>query len=275
MKETKTIWGYILVIAEVLLISYLDYVKAKDYISLDVFYCLPIIQAARVSAIRTKRRSDSHAPDVIAVVAAVAWSTAEAAIIWPSFPLFAYVLNVLSRSITFAVVGRVVAKLMKEKIRGGKDALTDLFNRIEFFERFGIEQSRSERSRKPYSVLFIDVDQFKNLNDTLGHQVGDEALKSVAEILRNNSREADIVCRFGGDEFALLYPGMDESACTMLVNRIKLESSREFRNQGWPITLAIGHVTETGKLHSPDKILRTAYKKMYSTKSNSWLDKVA
>ena len=261
--------------AEVLFISYLDYVKAKDYISLDVFYCLPIIQAARFSAIRTKRRSDSHAPDILAIVAAFAWSTAEAAIIWPSFPLFAYVLNVLSRSITLAVVGRVVAKLMREKLHGDKDALTGLFNRNEFFERFEIEQSRSERSRKPYSLLFIDIDQFKNLNDTLGHRAGDEALKSVAEILRNNSRETDIACRFGGDEFVLLYPDMDTSACTMLVNRIKLESSREFRNQGWPITLAIGHVTETGKLHSPDKILRAVYKKMYSTKSTSWLDKVA
>jgi len=274
MKETYTRWGLVLVVAEVLLISYLDYVKAKDYISLDVFYCLPIIQAARFSAIRAKRRSDSHAPDVIAVVAAVAWSTAEAAIIWPSFPLFAYVLNIVSRSITFVVVGRVVAKLMKERRRGEKDPLTDLYNRIEFVERLGIEQSRSERSRKPYSLLFIDVDQFKNLNAILGQTVGDEALKVVAEILRNNSREADVVSRFGGDEFVLLYPGMNEDACAMLVNRIKLESSMEFRNRGWPITLAIGYATETGKHQSPDSVLRIAYKRMYSEKSSSWLDEL-
>jgi diguanylate cyclase (GGDEF)-like protein len=266
IKKVNLLQGFILVVAEILIIAYLDYVKAQDYISLDVFYCLPVIQAARLGAVHAMRRSDSHVPDVIAIVAAVAWSAAEAAIIWPDFPLSVLALNVFTRSVTFTVIGRVVAKLMRERARGRRDALTHLYNRLEFFERFEIERSRSERSGKPYSLLFVDIDRFKNLNDELGHLVGDEALKLVAEVLRENSRAADTACRFGGDEFALLFPETDEATCTMLVNRIKLESAREFLQQGWPISLSIGHVTETGKRHSADQIVHMADARMYASK---------
>lgn len=265
-KQKHLFWNLLLVVAEVLLITFLDYELAETYYSFDVLYCLPVIQAARLGAIQALRRSDTLLPDLVGIFSAIAWSLAEAAITFPIFPLNALALNMFTRSVTFTVIGRVVAKLWREREYARKDVLTELANRLELFERFEIEQLRSERSGNPYSVLFIDIDQFKVLNDNHGHHVGDDALKKLADILRENSRKVDTVSRFGGDEFALLLPETDEQSCEMLVSRIKMASEREFQSRGWQISLSIGHVTETGKKRSIDEILREADEKMYLIK---------
>ena len=257
---------FLLVVAEVLLIAYLEYKEATSFISLDVLYCLPVIQAARLGAIHAMRRSDSQAPTIAAILIAVVWSTAEAAIVWPLFPLKALALNVFTRSVTFTVIARVVAKLWKEREFGRRDMLTKLSNRVEFFERFETEQSRSERSGHPYSLLFLDIDQFKILNDDQGHHVGDQALKKLADILRDNSRRIDTVSRFGGDEFILLFPETDEQSCEVLANRIKFAAEKAFQQEGWQISLSMGHTTATGKQLSVDEMLHQADARMYSAK---------
>jgi diguanylate cyclase (GGDEF)-like protein len=265
-KTNSTVWRFILVVAEILLITYFDYKVAATYFSLDVLYCLPVIQAAQIGAIRSMRRSDKQTSTIIGVLAAVAWSVAEAAIIWPSFPPIAFAMNVFTRSVTFTVLGRVVAKLWKEREYSRKDTLTELANRLEFNERFQAEQLRSERSGNPYSLLFIDIDQFKKLNDQHGHHVGDKALKAVAEILTDNSRSVDTVARIGGDEFVVLFPETDEYICDVLVQRIQSASDNKFKDEGWSISLSIGHTTETGKTRSADEVLHDADKNMYAVK---------
>lgn len=261
--------NFSLIVAEVLLIAFVSYMEAGTYYSFDVFYCLPIIHAARLSSIRALRRSDTQTPAVIGTFAAIAWTSAELTAVFPDYPLGAWVLNTFVRSVTLTVIGRVLAKLWREREFSRKDMLTDLANRLDFLERFEIEQSRSERSGKPYSLLFMDIDQFKALNDEHGHHAGDEALKALSGILRENSRRGDVISRFGGDEFALLFPETDESSCQVLVNRILLATETEFKNKGWPIALSIGYVTETGMQKSIDELLREADKKMYSMKKDS------
>ncbi len=264
--QKNMFWRFLLVAAEILLITFLDYKVAGSYYSLDVIYCLPIIQAARIGAIRSQRRSDTQMSALVGVISAVAWSFAEAAVVWPHYPLGAFAMNIFTRSVTFTVLGRVVAKLWKERDYSRKDALTDLANRLEFTERFEAEQLRSERSSRPYSLLFIDIDQFKMLNDNHGHRVGDAALKVLSGILRDNSRSVDTVARIGGDEFVLLFPETDEYICGILVKRIQLASANKFQTEGWSISLSIGHVTVTGSERSFDEILHEADEKMYSIK---------
>ena len=267
---TNSLFGrFLLVVAEVLLIAYLEYKEATSFISLDVFYCLPVIQAARLGAIHAMRRTDTQTPTIAAILIAIAWSSVEAAIIWPNFPLKAFALNVFTRSVTFTVIARVVAKLWKEREFGRRDMLTSLSNRAEFFEKFEIEQLRSERSGQPYSLLFIDIDRFKMLNDSLGHHTGDKALKELSDILRDNSRRVDSISRFGGDEFALLFPETDEPSCKMLTNRIKRTAEKSFQEKGWDISLSTGHVTATGKKLSADEILHLADTRMYAAKRDS------
>lgn len=265
-KRASVFFGFFLVITEILLIAWLGYEVAGTHYALDVFYCLPVIQAARLGAIHALRASDTQLPVAIAIVVALVWSMAEAAIIWPHFPLSAFVLNVFTRSVTFTVIGRVVAKLWKEREYARKDELTSLANRVEFFDRFEVEQLRSERSGNPYSLLFIDIDNFKMLNDNQGHHVGDAALKMLADILRENSRRVDTVSRFGGDEFVVLFPETNERSCEMLVGRIDLAANQEFQKQGWPISLSIGKITETGGNLSVDEILIEADARMYAAK---------
>lgn len=260
------IWRFTLIFAEIMLITFLDYKVTELYYSLGVLYCLPIIQTAHTSAVRALRRSDSRAPVIIGSFSAIAWSVAEAAVIWPLFPLSALAMNIFTRAITFTVLGRVMAKLFREREYSRKDPLTGLANRLEFFERFEIERLRSERTGEPYSILFIDIDQFKILNDTRGHHVGDEALIALSDILSENSRKLDTASRIGGDEFVLLFSSTDEKTCQSLTARIMLASEKMFRERGWPISISIGFVTDTGKKRSVEELLREADEKMYSLK---------
>lgn len=259
-------WSFLLIVSEVLLITFLDYEVNGTYYSLDVLYCLPVIQAARIGAIRSLRRSDTQISTLVGVISAVAWSLAEAAIIWPHYPLGAFAMNIFTRSVTFTVLGRVVTKLWTEREYSRKDVLTGLANRLEFIERFEAEQLRSERSGSPYSLLFIDIDQFKMLNDNHGHYVGDTALKIVSGVLRDNSRNVDTVARIGGDEFVLLLPETNEYICEILVARIISASEKKFKTKGWSISLSIGPVTETGRTRNIDEILHEADEKMYLIK---------
>lgn len=259
-------WRFVLVVIEILLITILDYKMAGAYYSLDVLYCLPIIQAARIGSIRSLRQSDTQMSALVGVIAAVAWSIAEAAVVWPDYPLPAFTMNIFTRSITFTVLGRVVARLWKERDYSRKDALTGLANRLEFTEKFATEQMRSERTSRPYSLLFIDVDHFKMLNESLGRRIGDAALKGLSGILSGNSRNIDTVARIGEDEFAILFPETDEYICRVLVMRIRSASEKKFKNEGWPIALSIGHVTVTGGQRSFEELLHEADEKYIHAK---------
>ena len=259
-------WKLVLVVAEIVIITLVDYAIVGSYYSLDVLYCLPVLQAARLGAIHAMRKSDTLIPTYIAVFTGIVWSLAEA-MIMPNFPMSAFLLNAFSRSVTFTVIARIVTKLWIEREYGLRDILTNLDNRAEFLKRFEIEQLRSVRSSKSYSVMFIDIDQFKDLNDKFGHSTGDEALKNVADVLRKNSRKIDILARVGGDEFALLLPETDQIGCDLIQQRIKIDADTEFQNQGWPISLSIGCVSETGGKRSIQKILHDADQIMYSIKN--------
>ncbi|HQR51152.1 MAG TPA: GGDEF domain-containing protein [Methylophilaceae bacterium] len=259
-------WRYLLVTLEVLGITLLNYWMAGTYYSFEVLYCLPIIQTAHLSSLRARRSSDKYLADFFGILSAVVWSLGEAAIAWPDFPMLALGLNIFTRSVTLAVLGRVMTKLWRDRAYSRKDALTELANRLALFDRLEIEQTRSMRSGHPYSLMFIDIDQFKRLNDNQGHHTGDAALKVLAHVLLENSRTVDTVCRFGGDEFVLLFPETDEEGCSVLSRRISSAAALEFWKKGWPISVSIGYTTEIGKNRSADELLRAADQKMYLLK---------
>ncbi|MDX8386068.1 MAG: GGDEF domain-containing protein [Gallionella sp.] len=258
----------ILVVGGTTFITYLEFQAAGSYYSIDALYCLPIIQAAHLGALRSKRSTDSYFTISAALLIAIIWSTVEMVIVWPNFPLIAYVFNIFSRALIFTVIGRVVTRLWKEREYAHKDALTKLGNRYEFFERMELEMGRSERSSSPYSLLFIDIDNFKKLNDSQGHNVGDQALVGLAEILTESTRRIDTVTRFGGDEFVILLPDTEGQFCNVLVNRIRASAESDFEAHGWPISLSIGQVTEVGRRRSIDEILLDADNEMYLDKKS-------
>lgn len=102
-----------------------------------------------------------------------------------------------------------------------KDALTGLLNRRAMERALKRELSRSKRYRSPLSVAFIDLDDFKKINDTLGHDSGDEVLVHVAETLRKMSRQSDVISRFAGDEFVIILPETSAEEASSLIGRIQ------------------------------------------------------
>jgi diguanylate cyclase (GGDEF)-like protein len=144
-----------------------------------------------------------------------------------------------------------------------KDALTDLYNRRYFFYRLNSEIERAKRYGRTLSLLFLDVDDFKKFNDSHGHLVGDDLLRSLARILRANIRrsdekpsyEVDIACRYGGEEFVIILPESVASqgviAAERLRNRIEADGAvavaerirEHVEKAGWeamPVTVSIG-----------------------------------
>jgi diguanylate cyclase (GGDEF)-like protein len=265
----------VLIVAEVILISFLNYAVVSHsptvysrYISLDVLFCLPVIEAAHLTSIRAKRRYDSKIPIYVGITLALVWSATEVAISWPNLPFVVFVLNTFTRSVIFTIIGRVLIKLWREREYARKDMLTGLANRVELLERLEIEQMHSERSGRPYSLLFIDIDRFKALNDTNGHLIGDEALKVFAFILRSCSRKVDVAARIGGDEFVLLLIDTDEQICDVMMKRIETSAKQAFEERSWPISVSIGKTTKIGKTKDVDWIIRLADENMYQAKKN-------
>lgn len=101
------------------------------------------------------------------------------------------------------------------------DELTGLMNRRGFYERFELELERCRRSGAPMALAMLDVDHFKTLNDTYGHLAGDVVLKALGELLLQNVRKTDAVCRYGGEEFVLLLPGTSQGAALELLERMR------------------------------------------------------
>ena len=154
------------------------------------------------------------------------------------------------------------------------DALTGIANRRRFDETMTLEWQRGQRDRQPLSLLLVDVDHFKQYNDTYGHPAGDLALKKVAAVLTEQlKRPADLVTRYGGEEFAIILPETD-SAGAMSVARAclrHLENLQIANEKAAPygvLTMSIGVHTEVpGKQSTPEQLIASADRALYAAKA--------
>jgi diguanylate cyclase (GGDEF)-like protein/PAS domain S-box-containing protein len=150
------------------------------------------------------------------------------------------------------------------------DALTGLANRAVFMEAVQREIARAKRGAKSFGVLYLDLDQFKDVNDTLGHPVGDELLKAVAARLCANTRSADLVARFGGDEFAVMVTDISEQTdAAVIANTIIVAMDAPFVIEGNDIHSGVSIGISLFGADEPDKetILSRADIALYRAKS--------
>jgi diguanylate cyclase (GGDEF)-like protein len=243
-------------------VGYLDYATGVD-ISFSIFYLVPVSLAAWYLG---------NFPGLMtAVVSAAVWMAMEMLGGHVTHPPWAPYWNAAVRFgfflITVLLLHRLRETLERETRMARSDVLTGVLNGRAFEESARSWMAMAEREGKPLTVAYIDVDDFKRVNDVHGHAEGDRLLRSVAGLLRNSIRQSDLVARLGGDEFALLLYDSNASRARAVLERI-LENRRMLdRGPSFPVTLSIGAVTFLRPPSSVDEAVHAADVLMYDVKN--------
>ncbi len=258
-KTIFTFLGFILVI----LMGYADF-KLGYFLSFSLFYLIPIIFVTWYSGI--------NSGILISMSSAIAWFLADH-MARPGYPHFLIPYwNATIRLGFFLTVTILLAKLQitlgKEKQLARKDHLTNAWNRLAFYELAKIENARAERHNYPITLVYIDLDKFKTVNDQFGHSVGDELLVNVVNVIQGGIRASDILARFGGDEFTLLLPEVSSDTAFKLVHRIRKELLLNMQKRSWPVTFSIGMITFIKPASSINEMLKITDDLMYTVKRN-------
>jgi len=149
------------------------------------------------------------------------------------------------------------------------DPLTKLYNRRSLEIYFAQELNRVQRYKQKLSILMLDIDHFKNINDRFGHPVGDEVLKAIAGKLLEQVREVDIIARIGGEEFIILMPETDKETAFTVANRLCTNvAGMSFSQPKIKVTISIGVASAPADGDTPEELLNKVDAAMYSAKRN-------
>jgi len=162
---------------------------------------------------------------------------------------------------------RLNRAMQRERIFARTDFLTEVLNARSFHELAQMEINRSIRYKRPFTIAFIDIDNFKTINDKFGHLMGDTVLRTIATNIKSHLRKTDIVARVGGDEFVLLLPETDEQTSPIAISNIQRALLKEMNEKGWSVTFSIGVLTLTAPQLSVDEMLGRADQLMYIVKN--------
>ncbi len=148
-----------------------------------------------------------------------------------------------------------------------RDPLTNLFNRRYFNEQLAIEFERANRSRAPLALQMVDIDHFKRINDRFGHDAGDRVLRMVSDILAQNARSGDIVCRWGGEEFLILMPGSNAAAAKRRADEIRSRINDQIEIVGGTrVSVSIGVASYPEHASDPDGLIDVSDRALYAAK---------
>ncbi|MGZ4135355.1 MAG: GGDEF domain-containing protein [Tumebacillaceae bacterium] len=147
-----------------------------------------------------------------------------------------------------------------------RDVLTNLYNRRFIFEIFPRIMKRVELEDQPLSVLIVDADNLKVINDVFGHLVGDVAIRHVADVLLRNTRKTDVVARIGGDEFFIIAPLTDKESSLKIVERIERELRIVSESLPYTVSASIGVATYPTDARTLDGLFGVADSNMYQKK---------
>ncbi len=151
------------------------------------------------------------------------------------------------------------------------DGLTEVYNRREFNRWLRVEVERSQRNTNQVSLIMVDIDHFKQLNDTYGHQAGDLALCEVAQLLQREVRPGDVVCRYGGEEFAVILPKTHSDDSAAIAERIRLAIAKETvilpSLQKIGMTASLGVATFPSDAETKEHLIKQADQALYIAKS--------
>jgi diguanylate cyclase (GGDEF)-like protein len=262
-KRGKRFWGIVGFVL-VAVLGVVDYTTGFE-LSVTLFYLLPIFLVAWFASERLGL--------VISAISAITWFLTDYAngLVY-SNPIV-YVWNTLIRLGFFIVTTRLLSELRKALRVNQELARVDYVSGAAsvryFYELTQSEISRSQRTKHPLTLVYIDIDNFKNINDRLGHIIGDKVLRTVTQSIQRQVRPADILARLGGDEFALLLPETGGEEAKQVIGRIHSSLLNEMLSNGWMVTFSIGVVTFLQLPKSVDEMVKQADGLMYTVKTGS------
>lgn len=251
-------------IAAVGVLGAIDYLTGKEVV-FTLFYLVPIVLAT-LAVNKTLGMLLSFLSAMTLLAAEVAAGQRY------SHPII-YVLNTLIRGGFFMVVTYLVAELHRaqkeERLAARTDFVTGAVNARWFNELLKLEIERIRRYPHPFTVVFIDIDDFKIVNDLFGHQVGDQVLRSIAGELKSQLRRSDIVARVGGDEFALLLPSANRAEAEIVLSKVHAYLGEAMRRRNWPVTFSMGAVTCIRPPYAAEQLINLADELMYTVKRST------
>lgn len=256
-KSAVTVLAVILIAA----LGIIDHITGPE-ISMSIFYLGPVLLASWYVGQR--------AGIILAFLSALTWLIADitagasysqgAIRYWNALSLLGFFLIVV---LTFA---RLRGAFARERELSRLDFLTGVSNARAFAELAEMEKNRARRYGHPITVAYLDIDDFKQLNDRFGHPTGDALLVWVGKTLKESLRETDAVARVGGDEFAILLPETDEKSGDKALHKLHAILQNRMDEHGWPVTFSIGAVTFLSPPDTLDQMVSEADRLMYSAK---------
>lgn len=242
----------------------LDYLTGNEF-SFSLFYLIPIYL--------TVWYANPTLGLSTAILSSITWLAADIlAGRQYSHPVF-YFWNTLIRLSFFIIVTYLVSELHKSQktieALASTDYVTGTTNARHFNKILGIELNRSNRYKRPFTLVYLDLDNFKDVNDKFGHAEGDELIKSIADELKRQIRKTDVVSRLGGDEFAILFLEAGQQDVEAIMSKIQIHLAEQLIHKYPFVTFSAGAVTYMATPNSIAETIKIADDLMYSVKNST------
>ena len=247
----------------VLVIGVIRYLTGPE-LALSLFFLFPIAlvtwQVGRWAGI------------LISIASTLSWLVADLLMLGSFSNVFIPYLNETFRLVVFLIITHTVFELRtaleNHRELAGTDPLTSVANRRAFHNLANMELNKARRYQTPISFLYLDIDNFKQINDNFGHPTGDKLLGAVARTIKNNIRAIDLVARLGGDEFGILLAETAADSAALVAEKLTKKLLELMQDNGWPVTLSVGAVTFEILPDSVDEMISTADSQMYIAKKH-------
>ena len=256
-KPLFTLIGFLLVLA----IGSLDSITSYD-ISVSALYLLPIMLIAWFEG--------GVPAALLSVFSAITWAMSDLVSGHPYHHIAVPIWNATMVLGMFLIVAYSITALkkllIKEREHAFTDDLTGVANIRFFYEQARAEIGRSATSKQPLTLAYIDVENLRHINDTLGHIAGDYLLHEAAQKMRSTLRSTDVISRLGGSKFAILMPETKNEDATHIIYKVQELLLDMVEHNGWPVTFSTGIITCNGSIYTIDMLIKKAEDLMNAAK---------
>jgi len=263
VKKMKPVPAILLVLAAIGAISFVDYATGNE-LSVSVLYLIPITVAVFLLG-RNFGLAVSVLSSSLIIIMDLLAGKAYPNLLIPAWNAVAGFLYYVFHAL---LLSTLIGQLRTIRSVSYKDPLTDAANWRYFEEYLGANLRELSRQAGKLAVAYLDIDDFKSLNDRWGHSVGDEVLKEVVRVAKGNIRANDMIARLGGDEFAILLTDIDYERSAEVLGRIKHELIAEMEKREWKVTFSMGATVFSDARLSIRQIMQEVDRAMYAVKNS-------